>query len=103
MHVDIPDPFAVQTMPLDERHRFIVSGRHGSRQIMEQLEERLAITQAPACDLTQHERMHDHSRTLQRGDKPRVATAQVIHPHRRIDEDQAARSARLRGAALSSG
>jgi hypothetical protein len=103
MHVDVSDPFAKQAVPLDELHRFVVGRDHGPRKIVEQFKERLAIFQAAACDLPHDEGMHHHGCTLKQGDKPKIATAQVIHPHRRIHEDQAARSARLRGAAWSSG
>lgn len=101
MDVDIPDSFAVQGMAFDELHYLAVSGHHGSRQILQQFKKRLAVTQASASDLAHHERMHHHGRTLQQVDKPRVATAEVIDPHRSVDQDQAGRSVRLRGAAFN--
>lgn len=81
MDVDMPNAFAVQCVAFDELQHLVVSGHHGSRQILQQLEERFAVTQASARDLAHHQRMHHHGRTLQQFDKSWIATAEVIHPH----------------------
>jgi hypothetical protein len=47
--------------------------------------------------------MHHHGRALKQVEKPWIATAKVIDPHGRVDQNQAGFSARRRGAAFNAG
>ena len=47
--------------------------------------------------------MNNHLGALEKRDQLRIAAAQVVHPHRRVDQDQDFVSARLRGAAFNAG
>ncbi len=89
MNIDVPDSLAMEVAPLDEPQNFLGLCHHSSRKGPEQLKDRHAVAQASARDLANHERMHEHIRSFQQVDKSRIATTQVIDPHRRVDEDQA--------------
>lgn len=41
------------------------TGNHNGRQILQQFEDRLAITQNAASNLSRHERMHQDGRSLE--------------------------------------
>ena len=48
-------------------------------------------------------RMHHDTAPIEQFRKSSIASAQVVHPHRRVDEDQRLIPDRLRGAALRFG
>lgn len=103
MRVDVSDPLAVQPMTLDEPEHLVNLGNGGHREVLKEFEHGASVCQAAAGDLANDERMDDHRRAFEQRRQLRVTPAQVIHPHRRIDEDQAFASLRLRGAAFSAG
>ena len=103
MDVDVPDAFAVQGAALDELQDLVAIGHHSGRQVLQQFEYRLAVAQTSTRDLAHHERMHHDGRALKQVDKPRIATAKVIDPNGRVDQNQAGFPVRLRGAAFNAG
>ena len=80
MNIDIPNALAMQDVAIDEPQDFVALGHRNGRQILEQFENRHAIVQTSASNLTNHKRMHDDVRAFQQVNKPRIATAKVIDP-----------------------
>lgn len=103
MNIDIPDALAMQDVTLDEPKYFVALGHRCGRQILEHLEDRLAVMQTSAGDLTNHIRIYDDGRSFQQVDKSRVATPKVIDPNGRVGHNQTGRFKRLRGAAFNVG
>lgn len=103
MYVHITDPSAVQSVTLDEGKCLvrIGHGRHG--EVLEQLEHCGAIGEMATGELANDEGVNDHARAVEQRDELRVTAAQVVHPHRRINQDQDFGSERLRRAALKPG
>jgi hypothetical protein len=99
--IDIPDAFAMKDMALDELQDLVAVGHYGGREILQEFEDRLAVTQTAASDLAHHERVHHDGRALKQVDEPRIAAAKVVDPHGRVDQNQAGFSVRLRGAAFN--
>ncbi len=89
MNIDVPDALAVQGVVFDKPQNFPTLGHRSGRQILKQAQDRRAIAQTSAGHLADHERMHEHIRSFQQVGKLRIAAAQVIDPHRRVDQDQA--------------
>ncbi len=101
MNVDVAYAFAMQGMAFDEVQDLVAVCDDGRRQILQQFEDRAAFAQVSTSYLADHERMHHDGRTLQQVYQARIATAQVVNPDRRVDQDQADVPDRLRGAAFS--
>jgi hypothetical protein len=103
MNIDIPNALAMQDVVLDEPQNFVVLGRRRGGQIPEQFEDRFPVVQTSAGKLAKHKRVHDDDRSFEQVDKPWVATAKMIDPHGRVDQNQAGLPWRLRGAAFNVG
>jgi hypothetical protein len=103
MDVDIADSFAVQAVALDEHQHLIGAGYHGGWQILQQFQDRLALSQVAAGEFSDDKRMHHDNRPLEQIDEPRVAAAEVIDPDCGVDQDQAGFPMRRRGMAWIEG
>ena len=103
MHVDVADAFSVKAVTLDESENLLAISHHGGGQILKQFQDRRAIREASASDLSEYKGMHDDDTALEQIGELRIALAKVIDPDRRVDQDQDEVSWRLRGAAFSWG
>jgi hypothetical protein len=93
----------MQNVALDKSQNFRAVGHRRGRQVLKQFQNRQSIAQTSAGNLADHERMHDDLGSFQQVDKLRIATAKMIDPHRRVDQNQTAILWRLRGAAFNLG
>jgi hypothetical protein len=103
MNIDITDALSWQNAALDKAENSVAVGHQRGRQILKQLEDRQAIAQTSASHLADYKRMHDDVGSLQQVDKLCIATAKMIDPHARVDQDQTGLRWRLRGAAFNLG
>jgi hypothetical protein len=103
MNIDISNAIAMQDIALAEPQNFVALGNRSARQILEQFQDRRAVVQASTSNFANHKWMHDDDRSFQQGDKPWIASAKVIDPHRRVDQNQSGLPWRLRGAAFNLG
>jgi len=103
MNIDVTDASAMQVQAIDELQNLVALGHSSGWQILEQFKDRRTVVQTSAGNLANDKRMHDGDRSLEQVDKPWIATAKVIDPHGRVDQNQAERSCRLRGAAFNVG
>ncbi len=62
-----------------------------------------ALADAAAGQLPDHERVGQHGRSIEQRDQAGVGTPQMVDPDRGVDEDQAPRCGRRRGAAWRAG
>lgn len=97
VHVDEANPLAVKTVAPDERQRFVVIRDRGGRKVLKQFQNFLAVGQVSAGNFTDDQRMHDDNAALEKIDQLRIAAAQVVDPHRCVNQDQDPVSERLRG------
>ena len=103
MRIDVSDPSAMKPMTLDEPENLVDLGHGGHGKVLKQFEHGPPVCQTAAGDLADDERVDDHRCAFEQRRQLRVTPAQVIHPHRRIDEDQGLVWLRLRGAAFRAG
>lgn len=103
MRIDVPDPLAIKPMTLDEPEHLIEIGHRGHRKVLQQFHHGPSVGQTATRDLADDEGMDDHRSAFEQRGQLHIAPAQVINPHRCIDEDQVFGSLRLRGAAFSAG
>lgn len=88
MNIDIPDALAMQGMALDGLQDSVALGDSRGRQILEQFQDRRPLVQTFTRNFAGHKRMHHDARSLQQVDKSWIASAKVINPHRRVDQNQ---------------
>ena len=88
MHINVSDAFAVKAIAFNEAEHLIAVRDHGHRQILQQFQYRRAIGQAATSDLADHKRVYADQSTLQQLSEFDVTPAQMIHPYRRVHQDQ---------------
>jgi hypothetical protein len=89
MHVDPPEPFAVEAPTVDEPHHFRMIGNRSLGQGFEQRQNLGTIRQKSAGKFTHDKRMTQHLAISEQRTKSRVAATEVIHPDRRVGQDHA--------------
>ncbi len=100
MDIDVADASAMKPVAVDEAKDLVTVGNRSLRQVAQQFQDRCAIAQTAARDLAEDERMHDDTATIERVGELVIATAQMVDPHGRVDQDQGLISWRLRGVAF---
>ena len=99
--IDVADATSHQLLLLNHHQDFRVAGHRGCRQALEQVKHLPAIAQVAAGEFADHPGVNHHRAFLQERCQTGHPTAQVIHPHRGVDEDQ--RVLRRRGIGSSLG
>ena len=103
MSIDPTDTAAVQAATLNEAQQFVVFGNLSLRQGYEKAQDLVAIADGTACQLTNDERMRQDQLVVEKGLQPLVPGAEMLNPHRGINEDHATRPGRRRRTGVSLG
>jgi len=88
MHIDPANTPAHEAMPLDERYHFLVLRDPHGWQSPEPLQDLSAAGYGTTCQLADDKRMALNFGTMKKRDEPALATAQMLHPDRRINQHQ---------------
>lgn len=86
MHVDPAQAPTRESLYLDEREHFFMSGRRHVGKLGQGSQNGLALGEMPAGELSNHERMGPDVAEIEKLHERRISLAQVIDPDRRVDE-----------------
>ena len=103
VYVHIADAFSMQAVALNEARNLVVLCHHSRRQRLKQFQRRRTARQRATGNFTHDERVHHHTAAFEQRGQLRIMAAQVIDPHRGIDEDQGLAGWRLRTATVRFG
>src|SRR5690606_36880954 len=87
MRIDITDAEAMQPMPLDEVENFVFSCHDGLGQCTQCIKYPSTLAQLAQCQLSDDKGMCEHLSGIEILRELLVALTQVIHPHRRVDQN----------------
>jgi hypothetical protein len=103
IHVNPSEPATPESPFRDQGHCLIVGYRGDARQHPQEQQDLIATGQHAARQLPEDEVVTLGVTPLERGDKSRMRTTEVIDPDGRVDEHQRGRFERRRGGALAAG
>jgi hypothetical protein len=87
MRVHVADPTAKQSVSLDEFHHLVMCRNHRLRQKPKVAQDCVAMAKISQCELANHKRMDQHLASFEQGRQSGKVAANVLRPHRGIDQD----------------
>jgi hypothetical protein len=97
MSVDVPDPAPEQRMAVDEMQDFCLGGNAGLGQVRHRVQHHFALAQIAYASSPITKGVREYPSRIKQPAQHQVAGAQMIYPHRRIDQDHAEVGRRRRG------
>jgi hypothetical protein len=96
VNVDKSQAATVQTLTLDEKEHLIIRHLCNARKIAKQGQNLPAVPQVSTSQLADNERVHHDFDIFQQARQPCLAGAEVVDPHRCVDQDHSGSAAARR-------